>query len=90
MRGIVFDTAGVENMEGLHEALARLLHFPEHYGGNLDALYDCLSGEIALPVKIIWKNYRVTHASLGRDAASFLAVLEDFAREEPNFKIEVA
>ena len=27
----------------LHLALKRLLHLPEHYGCNADALYDCLS-----------------------------------------------
>lgn len=27
----------------LHLAIKRLLHLPEHYGCNADALYDCLS-----------------------------------------------
>lgn len=27
----------------LHLALKRLLHMPEYYGCNADALYDCLS-----------------------------------------------
>lgn len=29
--------------QALHLALKRLLHLPEHYGCNADALYDCLS-----------------------------------------------
>ncbi len=28
----------------MHLALKRLLHLPEYYGCNADALYDCLSG----------------------------------------------
>ncbi len=27
----------------IHEILAEQLHFPSYYGGNLDALYDCLT-----------------------------------------------
>lgn len=37
--------SGVDYETGreLHLALKRLLHLPEHYGCNADALYDCLS-----------------------------------------------
>jgi ribonuclease inhibitor len=90
MKDVIFNTEGMARMEQIHAELARLLDFPGHYGRNLDGLYDCLSGEIALPMKIIWKDYRRTRAKLGEDAARFLAVLEDFAREEPDFKIEIA
>ena len=29
----------------VHEALKRLLHLPDYYGCNADALYDCLKGQ---------------------------------------------
>jgi ribonuclease inhibitor len=90
MKEIVFDSLDVENLDQLHAELARLLEFPDYYGGNLDALYDCLSGEIALPLKIIWKNYALTKARIGEEVAAVLEVLEDFANEESAFIIETA
>jgi ribonuclease inhibitor len=89
MRTIVFDSLHVENIEELHRALARRLGFPGHYGMNLDALYDCLSGEIALPLRVIWKNYHTTRSKVGKDAVNILKVMEDFAKEEPGFTVEV-
>ncbi len=89
MKEYIFDTSNVKNMDQLHAELAVLLGFPEHYGRNLDALYDCLSGEIELPVKIIWKTYTSTHSKLGENAALFLDVMEDFAQEEPDFQIVI-
>lgn len=89
MREIVFDSLHVESIGELHRELARNLGFPKHYGMNLDALYDCLSGEIALPLRIIWKNYHVTRSKLGRDAVKVLEVMADFAKDEHNFIIEV-
>jgi ribonuclease inhibitor len=90
MREIVFDASQIESMDQLHAELARRLDFPAHYGRNLDALYDCLAGEISLPLKIIWKNYRLTQSTLRKDIAEILEVMEDFSREEPDFIIEIA
>ena len=46
MKRIIIDGAYVESMEKLHEMIAFSLDLPEWYGGNLDALYDCLTGEL--------------------------------------------
>jgi ribonuclease inhibitor len=89
MREIVFDASHIESLDKLHAELARSLDFPAHYGRNLDALYDCLAGEISLPLKIIWKNYHLTQSMLGKKVAEILEVMEEFSREEPDFMIEV-
>ena len=41
MRHLIID--GSIGMDAIHEQLAQELHFPEYYGKNLDALYDCLT-----------------------------------------------
>ena len=43
MKKIIFDFDIVETQEEIHEMIAGELEFPEYYGGNLDALYDCLT-----------------------------------------------
>ena len=89
MREVVFDSSHVENIDQLHSELAGIFDFPDYYGANLDALYDCLSGDIALPLRIIWKNYNITRLRLGKDAEKVLKVMKDFAKEEPDFTLEV-
>ena len=41
MRHLIID--GSIGMDAIHELLERELSFPEYYGKNLDALYDCLT-----------------------------------------------
>lgn len=89
MREVVFDSSHVERLDQLHSELSRSLDFPDYYGANLDALYDCLSGDIALPLRIIWKNYNITRSKLGKDVEKVLKVMKDFAKEEPDFTLEV-
>ena len=43
MRIAVLDGDAISTREELHAALARELALPDWYGGNLDALYDCLT-----------------------------------------------
>lgn len=43
---IVIDCSRARDAAAVHRALARQLRFPPHYGGNLDALRDCLSETI--------------------------------------------
>jgi len=44
MNEIIIDGSTIFTSPDLHEALSRALGFPDHYGKNLDALYDCLTG----------------------------------------------
>ena len=41
--GVILDGMSIHNREELHELLAQALGFPAWYGGNMDALFDCLS-----------------------------------------------
>ena len=38
-----------------HDYLKKVLNFPDYYGKNLDALYDCLT-DIGVNTEIILKN----------------------------------
>ena len=43
MNVVILDGTTAPTKEALHQHLARELHFPDWYGGNLDALFDCLT-----------------------------------------------
>ena len=40
---ITLDGGRMEDRAALHAALKKALNLPDYYGGNLDALNDCLS-----------------------------------------------
>ncbi len=43
MKVVILDGTTAPTKEALHQHLARELAFPDWYGGNLDALFDCLT-----------------------------------------------
>ena len=40
---LILDGNAIKDKESLHRHMEKTLDFPEWYGGNLDALYDCLA-----------------------------------------------
>ncbi len=56
MDTIIIDCGPVSTPESLHSALAHALEFPEYYGKNLDALYDCLT-DVAEPIRLILMDF---------------------------------
>ena len=61
---LVIDGEKVSDMKQLHEHIAAQLHFPRHYGKNLDALYDCLTD--LRNVAITVRNYGALKERSGR------------------------
>ena len=45
MKRIELDIRCIRSVKALHIYLRYMLDLPQHYGCNLDALYDCLSTE---------------------------------------------
>ena len=43
MEKIIIQGKNLTEPQKAHEYLAGVMDFPEYYGGNLDALYDCLT-----------------------------------------------
>jgi len=83
MREIIFDGAELRYPQQIQEALAERMVFPEWYGRNLDALYDCL-GDICEETAIILRNWEQE----GYQGA-VLRVMRDIAEENDCLHIVV-
>lgn len=70
---IVLDSARMGTRREAHEYLKEQLSFPEYYGKNLDALYDCLTDLDETEVQFINQPQEETYFSkvlrVFRDAA---------------------
>lgn len=64
-----------------HDYLRETLGLPDHYGENLDALYDCLTE--------IGETCRIRIAESGRASDKLLAVFQDAAAENPAIRLEL-
>ena len=82
----VLDVSACETAEDLHRALAEGLHFPAWYGGNLDALHDCLT-DLSDPVHLTVLHAQALEDTLGAYCRSFQRVLSDSAQENEHFTL---
>ncbi|MGC4232739.1 MAG: barstar family protein [Niabella sp.] len=60
MKQAIFDFERIGSMSDFYLIAKRELNLPEHFGNNLDALWDCITGDIALPVSIQFLNMSMT------------------------------
>ncbi len=52
MRKIILNFRGLGSGENMQEYLKKKMDFPDYYGKNLDALYDCLT-DISGPTAVV-------------------------------------
>ena len=56
MNQVKFDFERIGTVEDFYVVAMRELKLPEHLGKNLDALWDSITGDIALPVDVQFIN----------------------------------
>ena len=78
----VLDSGSVGNRETLHRVLAAGLQFPDWYGGNLDALFDCLT-DVTEEVAITLRGLD----DLTPYARRVVKVLQAAAKENPHIHL---
>jgi ribonuclease inhibitor len=61
----------------LHQILKQELKLPNHYGENLDALWDCLTTDIQLPLTIEWVDFQKSKGLLGDYAENTLEIFKE-------------
>lgn len=77
MKEIYIDFVNIGDYEDFYEQLKSKLELPEHFGDNLDALSDVISGELEMPLHIEFVNMSVDQLELFEDLLTTLEDLED-------------
>lgn len=87
MKEVTLDCRGFVPRSELHRAFAEALSFPDHYGGNLDALHDCLTS-LSEETHLTLLHWDAAEESLGRYAAALKRVLTDSETESAVLHIQ--
>ena len=86
MNTVIINSIEFSNTDELHAVLKDKLELPEYYGANLDALWDCLSTWIELPMIIEWVGYDDSKQKLGEYAEKLLKTFQEAEKEIEGFR----
>jgi ribonuclease inhibitor len=89
-RRCVLEGGDLHTLADVYAAMDGQLGFPDHFGANLDALYDVLTGDVPGPVEIVWRDHRLSAAALGPDYGRVLKVLRDAAAARGDLSLTLA
>lgn len=82
MKTIYIDFSEIGDEEDFFAQLREKLSLPEHFGNNLDALYDTITGDLEMPLRIEFVNMNVEQLEHFED---LLTTLEDAEDETKGF-----
>ena len=74
MKTVIVDFTNAKEFDDLHEILMEKLEFPDFYGMNIPALWDCLTGFIELPISVVLKGLN----SSSRDLENEKSLIKKF------------
>lgn len=85
----ILDFTGCKTVEEFYGIIGKGLYFPEYYGGNIDAVWDCITWEIdkSKPIEIVGLN--TLKGNLKEDRDDFLILINDFMREFPECSVKI-
>jgi len=79
---IYIDFLEIGDYEDFYAQLKEKLTLPDHFGDNLDALFDVITGELEMPLHLEFVNMSVEQLEIFED---LLTTLEDAEEEVEGF-----
>lgn len=77
---------GSKNRTAVLRGIGQVLEFPDYYGANLDALWDCLT-DLTEPTALVWHHWQDFAAEHPRDWAMLRTLLTERMAEKPPFAL---
>ncbi|WP_312076372.1 barstar family protein [Chryseobacterium sp.] len=82
MSTIYIDFTDIGDYEDFYTQLKEKVQLPEHFGDNLDALSDVITGELEMPLHLEFVNMSVDQLELFEDLLTTLEDIEDENEDE--------
>lgn len=77
MKTVYIDFSDLGDYEDFYALLKEKLELPAHFGENLDALYDTITGDFELPLHLEFVNMSVDQLEIFEDLLTTLEEAED-------------
>ena len=74
---VYIDFLEIGDYEDFYAQLKEKLTLPEHFGDNLDALFDVITGELEMPLHLEFVNMSVEQLEIFEDLLTTLENAED-------------
>lgn len=81
MKTIYIDFTDIGDDEDFYAQLKEKITLPEHFGDNLDALSDVITGELEMPLHIEFVNMTVDQLESFEDLLTTLEEIEEESEE---------
>jgi ribonuclease inhibitor len=78
---------GIRSLDEFYDEISRKLNFPDHFGRNLDALWDILTTDVEGPVELFWEDSAASRSSMGKNFDTVSALLRDVEKERHDFHV---
>ena len=82
MKTVYIDFTDIGDYEDFYAQLKEKIKLPEHFGDNLDALFDAITGDMEMPLHLEFVNMTVDQLEIFED---LLTTLEDAEEEVEEF-----
>ena len=79
---------GVDRRDVLRR-LGRALRFPDYYGQNMDAAWDCLT-DLTLPTVVVWHGWQEFAVTRPEAWAGLLGMFHERCALQPDFAVVLA
>lgn len=79
----------IQTADDFYDRISSVFDLPDHFGRNLDALWDVLSTDVEGPFEIIWKHADLSKKSMGKDFNRIVKLLRNLEEERNDFKLMV-
>lgn len=88
MNKVILNEESIISISDLHKELKEQLGLPDYYGENLDALWDCLTSWVNMPLVIEWKHVEKSRVYLGDQASAYLQLFREAEEELDGFQFK--
>jgi ribonuclease inhibitor len=79
----------IHSLDDFYDRFSTLMDLPEHFGRNIDALWDILSTDVEGPFEIVWKHADDSRKLMGKDFDRIVKLLRELEKERDDFKLRI-